>query len=254
MLVGIVTAVFIVLFGLAVGSFLNVCILRIPAGKSIVLGRSHCMSCKMPIKPYDLVPVISYIVLKGKCRNCKATISPRYPAVELLNAALWLSAYLAFGLTAKAFISMAFISALIVASFIDIDTKLIPNKVALCLAVIGALSCAFDASMQFYDYILGVLAAGAPLLIIALATRGGMGGGDVKFAAVSGLTLGWRLSLTALLFAFVIGAVFGLIYMFATGKGRKSQIPFAPFLSVGMLIALFFGNTLVQIYASAFGI
>lgn len=250
----IVTCIAIAVVGLVVGSFLNVCIARIPRGESIVFGRSHCMSCGAPIKPYDLVPVISYIVLRGRCRNCKAKISPRYPTVELLNALMWLAAYFAFGLTAKGLIAMAFLSVLIVISFIDIDTKLIPNGLVLCLAAVGVLACIFDTSMPFYENLLGVLAAGGPLLFIMLVSRGGMGGGDIKFMAAAGLTLGWKLSLVSLFFAFIVGAVFGLIYMLAAGKDKKSQIPFAPFLSVGTVIALFFGETLIQAYTSLLGI
>lgn len=245
-----VTAV--ILLGLVIGSFLNVCIVRIPVGESIVFGRSRCMSCGAAIKPYDLVPVVSYIILRGRCRNCKSRISPRYPAVELLNAALWLCAYFAFGLTARGLVAMVFLSALIVVSFIDIDTKTIPNGPVLFLAAVGALDLIFDCSVPFYENLLGVLAAGGPLFAIMLASRGGMGGGDVKFASAAGLTLGWKLSLVGLFFAFVIGAVFGLIYMCAAHKDGKSQIPFAPFLSAGMLIALFFGSAIIQFYASAF--
>lgn len=241
-----------VILGLIFGSFLNVCIYRIPKKESIVFGHSHCMSCGSNLTPLDLVPVFSFIFLGGKCRHCGARISPRYPVVESLNAALWVCAFFTFGLSFRTITAAAFISGLIVLTFIDIDTKTIPNGVVIYLLAVGAVNCFADTSEPFYWKIIGVFAGGLPLLIIALASRGGMGGGDVKIAAAAGLLLGWKLSLFALLAAFVTGAVFGVIYMAAAKKSGKTQIPFAPFLSAGMLIALFFGNPLINLYLTFF--
>lgn len=210
------------------------------------------MSCGTTLKPADLVPVFSFIFLGGKCRYCGAKISVRYPLVELLNAGLWISALYMFGLSFKVLTTFAFISGLIVISFIDIDTKTIPNGLVIYLLAVGVLNCITDNTSPFYAKLIGVLACGIPLLIIALVSRGGMGDGDVKFAFASGLFLGWQNSLLALFIAFVTGAIFSIIYMLITKRGRKSPIPFAPFLSVGMLLSLFFGDTLLQFYFSLF--
>lgn len=251
--IDIIYGVFAVVFGLVFGSFLNVCIYRIPRGETIVFGRSHCMTCGKTIQARDLVPVISYLWLHGKCRSCGSKISPQYPTVELLNSALWLSAYAAFGVSLKTLAAMAFISGLIVVSFIDINTKLIPNGLVIYIFIIGVLSF-FTDSIPWYEKLIGVAACGAPLLVILLVSRGGMGGGDVKFAAAAGLFLGWRLGLISLFFSFIIGAVFCLVYMRVTRCGRKTQIPFAPFLAAGMSVALFFGNTLIGLYTAAFNL
>lgn len=249
-----ISIIFTILFGLVFGSFLNVCIFRIPRGESIVFGRSHCMSCGKTILSRDLVPVVSFLWLRGRCRNCGAKISSRYPSIELLNALLWLAAFFEFSFSAKGIAAMAFISGLIVISFIDIDTKLIPNGLVIYLLCVGVLTCVFDAGTPVFERLLGVVAAGAPLLLILLVSRGGMGGGDVKFAAAAGLFLGWRLSLLSLFFAFITGATFGLVYLFAAHKDRKTQIPFAPFLAIGMTLSLLFGDRLIAVYTAAFHI
>lgn len=240
------------LFGLLFGSFLNVCIFRIPKGESIVFGRSHCMSCGNTIKSRDLFPVVSYIVLRGRCRNCGAEISTRYPLVEALNAILWVTAAFIFGITPKAIIYMMFISGIIVISFIDRDTNLIPTSLVLYILVIGAVFCFLDNSVPFYDKLIGAAAGGAPLLLILFVSRGGMGFGDFEFAAAAGLLLGWKLILLSLFSAFIIGGIFGAAVLIITHKSGKTRIPFAPFLSSGMLIAALFGNSIINSYMSVF--
>jgi leader peptidase (prepilin peptidase) / N-methyltransferase len=251
-LVYTITAIYIAVFGLVIGSFLNVCIYRIPQGETIVKGRSHCMSCNSTIKARDLIPVFSFLWLRGKCRHCGAKISSRYPAVELINAVLWLLSFLSFGLTPKAFIAMAFLSGLIIISFIDIDTKTIPNSLLIYILAVGIVSCFFNSEMPFYEKLLGIIAGGAPLLLINILSHGNMGWGDILFTSAAGLLLGWRLSLVSLFFAFIIGAIIGIIYMLAAHKDRKSQIPFGPFLALGMITAVFLGNMLINLYLSAF--
>lgn len=243
-----VLVVFTALFGLVFGSFLNVCIFRIPKGESIVFGRSHCMSCNKQIAAYDLIPVLSFIFLRGRCRYCGARLSLRYPLVESLNAALWVAGLFAFGFAPSTIIYMAFLSGLIVISFIDIDTMLIPNGLIIYLFIIGIVLCFFSDGMPFYENILGVVAGGAPLLIIMFASRGGMGGGDAEFAAAAGLLLGWKLSLFALFAAVVLGGIYGAFLLIFKHKSGKTQMPFAPFLAGGMTVALFFGNTLLGYY------
>lgn len=239
---------FTVMFGLVFGSFLNVCIYRIPKNESIVFGRSHCMSCGKQISSFDLIPVASYLILRGKCRNCGARISPRYPAVEVLNAALWAAALLRFGYRPETILYMAFLSGLIVLSLIDIDEKIVPNGMILYFILIGLISCFFRNGLTLWDKLLGVAAAGVPLLLILLISRGGMGGGDVEFAAAAGLLLGWKLSLFALFAAVIMGGIFGAALMIFKHKSGKSEMPFIPFLAGGAAISLFFGTTLLSFY------
>lgn len=249
------TTVFIVtsgIFGLLFGSFLNVCIFRIPKGETIVFGRSHCMSCGAQIKAIDLVPVLSYLVLRGRCRNCGEKISARYPAVEALNAALWAFCAADFGITPKAAAYMMFISGIIVISFIDIDTKLIPTGLIVYILVIGTVFCFFDNAVPFYDKLIGVAAGGVPLLLVLLVSRGGMGLGYVEFAAAAGLLLGWKLILFSLFAALIAGGVFGAAILLAKHKSGKTRIPFSPFLSFGMLTAVLFGNGTINLYLKAF--
>jgi leader peptidase (prepilin peptidase)/N-methyltransferase len=244
--------IFTALFGLAFGSFLNVCIYRLPSGESIVFGRSHCMACGKVIAERDLVPVFSYLVLRGRCRSCGKRISPRYPVIEALNAVLWVAAFLVFGMKTETIVYMAFISGLIVISVIDIDTSLIPNGIVIYLLVVGVLSCFFGGGVPLYEKIIGIAAGGLPLLLIVIASRGGMGGGDVEFAAVAGLLLGWKLAIFALFAAFIIGGLAGAVLMLVARRSGKTHMPFAPFLSLGMLAALFFGNNLIGLYLTAF--
>lgn len=247
-----VAACCVVVLGLVFGSFLNVCIYRIPKSETIVYGRSHCMSCGHELSPLDLIPVFSFIFLGGKCGYCGSKISLRYPLVELLNASLWFFSYLRFGLHLQTIAVFAFVSGLIVLSFIDIDTKTLPNGVIIYLAVVAILNGIADVKAPFYSIIIGAAAFGVPLLLIAIITRGGMGGGDVKFAFAAGLFLGWKLSLFALFSAFITGALFGVIFMIVKKRSGKTQIPFAPFLAVGILAALFWGDSLINLYLSLF--
>ena len=176
----IVSAAAAALAGLLIGSFLNVCIYRIPAGLSVVTGRSHCTACGKAIRPYDLIPVLSFILLKGRCRNCGAPISPCYPLVELLNAGLYLALFCVYGLTPAFVVYALLVSALTVASFIDIEKKLIPDRINLFMICIGIPACFFSSDIPWLYRIFGFFAASLPLFIAMLASRGGMGFGDVK--------------------------------------------------------------------------
>lgn len=240
--------VFAGLLGLLFGSFLNVCIYRIPKKESVVTGASHCMSCGRPIQWYDLFPVLSYLVLRGRCRGCGAKISVRYPIIEALNAALWVMICLRFGLVPESALYCAFVSALIVAAFIDIDTTEVPPALTVFILVLGAAAVVLLRDMPFYERLIGLAAASVPLLLAAVLSKGGMGGGDIKLMAVCGLVLGWRLILLSLLLAVVSGAVYGGILLALRKKGRKSELPLVPFLAGGMLVSLLFGNSVIMGY------
>ena len=247
---GWVYGIYAAVAGLLIGSFLNVCICRIPKKETIVTGRSHCMSCGAPIKWYDLVPVVSFLVLRGRCRSCGRRISPRYPAVELLNAALYLLLYLSRGLTLALLPLAAGVSALIVAGMIDFDTGEIPNGVSIFLLAAGTAALVLDGSVPVAARLLGLLAASVPLLIAAAASRGGMGLGDVKLAGAAGLVAGWQGSLLALLLASVTGAIAACALVLLKKRTFKSSIAFGPFLAAGFIFSILYGAPLLRWYFS----
>jgi leader peptidase (prepilin peptidase)/N-methyltransferase len=248
----IIFAIFVFLFGLLIGSFLNVCIYRIPINKSIVFGRSHCIECSEEIKNYDLIPVISYIILGGKCRNCKFKISIKYPVVELLNAIFYLLLFVFYKFSIDFFIYAILTSILIIISFIDYKNKIIPNILVLLILIIGIFSFFFSHQLFWLDRIIGFFAASMPLILAAIISKGGMGGGDIKLMAVCGLILGWKLILISLFVGCIFGTIYGFISRFKNGSFLKAYIPFGPFLSAAMIFSFFLGNTLLNWYASTF--
>ena len=251
-------------FGALVGSFLNVCILRIPNNDSIVSPPSHCLSCKMAISFYDNVPLISYLILRGRCRACGERISPRYFVVELLTALLALALFDRFGFGFSFFASFVLVAALIVISFIDLDVRIVPDVISLPGIIVGlALSVAgyFLVSGESpivpspVSSVLGILAGGGFLLATAwiyekVTGVEGMGGGDIKLLAMIGAFLGWPSIPITLFFASLVGSVVGIACMVATGAGRRLALPFAPFLCSGALLFIFFGEDLIQFYVS----
>jgi len=251
-------------FGALVGSFLNVCILRIPNGDSIVSPPSHCPSCKTAISFYDNVPLISYLILRRRCRACGERISPRYFAVELLTAVLALALFDRFGFGYSFLVSFVLVGALIVISFIDLDVRIVPDVISLPGIIVGlALSVAgyFLVSGESpivpspVSSVLGILAGGGFLLATAwiyekVTGVEGMGGGDIKLLAMIGAFLGWPSIPITLFFASLVGSVVGIACMVATGAGRRLALPFAPFLCSGALLFIFFGEDLIQFYVS----
>ncbi|QJW45341.1 prepilin peptidase [bacterium BFN5] len=258
--------IFAILTGFIIGSFLNVCIYRLPFSQSIINYPSHCLSCNSRLKPFDLIPILSYFILHGQCRYCDTPISFRYPAVELLTGILFLFCFNEFGLGPELFKALILTSFLIVITFIDYDHQLILDKVVIWLAGTGVVINLFinyvnilanyaGINMFFYvehismaDMLLGALLGGGLLLIIAVASRGGMGGGDIKFAAALGLWLGWQYTLMTLLLAFILGGVLGVIILALKIRGRKDVIPFGPFIAIGAWISLLYGVDLLKLY------
>lgn len=242
----------VIVVGLCIGSFLNVCIYRLPAGESIVTGRSHCTACGTAIKPYDLVPVLSYVILRGRCKSCGAKISARYPLVELLNAAAYTAIYLIYGFHPEFFLYAAFCSALIVDTFIDIDTRTIFDRINLLIIIIGVFACFFSHNISVTDRVIGFFAVSLPLFIAMIVSKGGMGFGDVKLFAAAGLVLGYRLTLFSLLTACVIASVYGIIFIRVKGKNLKTAIQFGPFIAIGCFLSLLCGNQIIHAYLSMF--
>ena len=238
--------------GLLVGSFLNVVIYRLPRGESLVTPGSHCPSCGTPVKPYDNIPVISWLVLRGRCRSCAAPISPRYPLVEALTGAAFVGVALTRGVNDDLAVWLPFAAMLIAVAGIDLDHRIIPNKILLPAAIWGlAATIAFRPDNVDDALIAGGIAFGA-LLLAALAYPAGMGMGDVKLAGVMGIYLGSSVA-PAMLVAFITGSLVGLLIIAREGRdARKKGVPFGPFLAVGGLVGIFAGPELVDVYVDHF--
>ncbi len=251
-----VAAIISLLFGLIIGSFLNVCIYRIPRELSIVSPASSCPNCKTPIRPWDNIPVISYLILAGKCRKCGEKISLRYPSVELLNGLMYLAVLYRFGLGWHLPLLYALVSSLIVITFIDLDFQIIPDAITLPGMIIGLAVSHFIMPDPFATYsllgfvnsVIGLLAGGVTFYLIAILSRGGMGGGDVKMMAMVGSFMGWKGVFLTTLVGSLTGSLIGIVLIVFKGKGRKTKIPFGPFLALGSLVALFFGRMIVDWY------
>jgi leader peptidase (prepilin peptidase)/N-methyltransferase len=250
------------LFGAMVGSFLNVCIARIPNDESIVHPPSHCPRCQAPIPFYYNIPLLSYVLLRARCFSCKASISPRYFIVELLTALLAVMLYSWFGLSYTFFVSFVFAAALIVISFIDLDVRIVPDVISLPGIVVGLMfsvigyfvfADSFDILPTPLSSLIGILVGGGFLLATAWAYEkftgvDGMGGGDIKLLAMIGAFLGWPSVPVTLFVASILGSVIGIGLMVATGAGRRLALPFAPFLCSGALAYLFYGSQLIGFY------
>ena len=263
------------LFGLVFGSFANVVIWRFPRGESLSAPASHCPRCSIPIAPYDNIPVVSWLLLGGKCRSCKEPISARYPLVEVLSAVLWLLAGVTFGATTRVVFAVALFYLLMILSFIDLDHLRLPNKLVLILAVIGLIGVALSVltGTQVLPFMgempvgaltdpiitaaLGVLLGAGPIFLLAwayraLRGRSGLGMGDVKLLAVLGIYEGPYV-LLALMVGSILGVVFGLLGTKGEDK-LKRQIPFGPFLAVGAIVAATVGPSLWIWYLGLAGV
>jgi leader peptidase (prepilin peptidase)/N-methyltransferase len=249
--------IFVFMIGIVIGSFLNVCIYRVPLGVSIAKGRSACPQCGATLTAPDLVPVLSYLALRGKCRHCGARISPIYPVVEGATGVLFLLLYLKTGLSWDLPVYAALVSLLIAIAFVDYKHMIIPNGFVIAGLIIGiiklAVSIFTDAFGSWTLYAIGFAAGALPLLLVMLfcaliLKKEAVGGGDIKLMAFAGLILGWQLVIPAYLIGIITGAVAGLVLMAAGKKQRGDEIPFGPFLCFGILVSVFFGNELILWY------
>jgi leader peptidase (prepilin peptidase) / N-methyltransferase len=235
-------------FGLIVGSFCNVVIYRLPQGKSIVTPGSQCRSCANPIRPWDNIPLLSYVLLRGRCRSCKEAISARYPAIELASGVLYVLLWckLGFGLP---FVSYGLLtSILLVVALIDLDHKIIPNIITLPgLAMALGLSL-WALPITPLTSLLGLLIGGSLFYLIALVSQGGMGGGDIKLIAMIGAFLGWQGALFTIFAGALLGSLVGVMLMLLGRKGRKDKVPFGPFLSCGAILFILSGDDLIRWY------
>ena len=236
------------IFGLVFGSFFNVVGLRVPKKESIVHPPSHCTNCERRLTAIDLLPVLSYVLLRGKCRTCKATVSPIYPFMELLTGILFALAYVHFGITAEFFVALLFISMLVCITVSDIAYMLIPNKILLFFLPLLVVGRIFSPLTPWWDSLLGAVIGFGVLYIVALLSRGGMGGGDIKLFFVLGIVLGTLKTLLTLAFASAIGLVIGIIVLRITKKGRKTPVPFGPSIALAAIILYFYGEHIITWY------
>jgi leader peptidase (prepilin peptidase) / N-methyltransferase len=240
------------LAGALIGSFLNVVIWRVPRGESLLTPPSHCPGCERPIAPYDNVPVVSWLVLRGRCRHCGAPISARYPLVELLTAAAFAGVVATRGLDADLVLELPFVACLIALAGIDLDHRILPNKIVYPLAVYGLAATLLVDRADTLEHVVAGAGAFAFLLVAALAYPAGMGMGDVKLAGAMGLFLGVSI-LPAMLVAFLSGTVVGVAIMAREGvAARKKAVPFGVFLALGGIVGVLAGPELVDLYRTTF--
>ena len=238
--------------GLCVGSFLNVVIARLPAGRSIVTPPSACPGCASPIAWYDNVPVLSFLLLRARCRQCRVAISWRYPLVELATAGLFALAAARTGFDARLLPALVLCAALVAITGIDLDHQIIPDAITLPGVAFGFAASLLVGQPHWLESLIGILLGGGLFFVIIVVSRGGMGGGDMKLGAMLGAFLGWRMTLVAIMIAVLIGGVVA-IGLLATGRrGRKQPVPFGPFLAIGGLTALFWGESLLRWYLGVF--
>ena len=246
-------ATYAFIFGACIGSFLNVCIYRIPEGKSIIHPPSACPHCGYRIRFYDNIPIISYLLLRGRCRQCQTHIPIRYPMVEAITGLAALGAFLKFGPTLAAGIYFLFIAVLLVITFIDIDHQIIPDILSVTgIPLFFALGFLIPA-IAWQDALIGILAGGGILYAVAagyqlLTGRDGMGGGDIKLLAMIGALIGWQGILFTIFFSSVSGTLIGLLLTMPAGRSMKSRLPFGPFLAAGAVAYVFFGPEVIHWY------
>jgi len=245
--------------GAIIGSFLNVCIFRLPSGSSLISPGSSCPYCSAKIRFFDNIPVISYIILFGKCRRCARRISIVYPVVEIMMSFFAYTLYLKYGITVKTLLLFVLISALVVVSFIDLKHYIIPDSISIPGVIVGFLTSFIQgAAVHPLESISGLLLGGFSLLFIGLiyeklTGREGIGGGDIKLLAMIGAFLGYKNVLLILFLSSVVGAVIGVLLMiFVRDRSRHSLIPFGPFLSFAAVVAVYYGEEIISSYLQLF--
>jgi len=245
-----INAILIFILGLIVGSFSNVCIYRIPRNESMVYPASHCPKCRSSIKPIDNIPLLSYILLKGKCRNCGSKIPIQYPVVESLTGIIYIFIFLIYGLTLQSLIYIILSSALIIIAFIDLSEQIVPDIISLPGIVIGLILSFFVPYISFINSVLGVVVGGGIILVIGLVgsvifKKEAMGGGDVKLAAMIGAFLGWKYTIISLFLGFFLGALVGIFLILSKIKSKEDMVPFGPFIALGSFITLLWGEKIL---------
>lgn len=244
-------AVFSFLFGITIGSFLNVCIYRIPAGLSVAEGRSFCPCCKKQLKSLDMIPIVSFLLLRGKCRFCKHPISVQYPLVELASGLLFLLAFFVFGPQVKTVFVSLFFVLLLTIGIIDQKTGFIYDRMNLAVLVLAVIFILCTPGESMLSHLLGALVLSVPLLLLAVLLHG-FGGGDIKLAFCAGLFLGFRLMLMATFLSVVSCGLYSILLLCRNKASGKTELPFGPFLAFGMIASMVIGNPILLWYSSFF--
>ncbi len=258
----IILLIYVAVVGAVIGSFLNVCIYRIPKAESIAFPPSHCGSCGKRLKAVDLIPLFSWLFLRGKCRHCRSKISPRYAVVEALTGLTFMLLYNKYGFSLDLLASAFIMSILIAVFFIDIDHRIIPDELVVTGLVAGVMIVVFNAFFpmkimgggQWWEPLLGMFVGSVTLMIVGLIgmliykTDDAMGGGDIKIFAPIGIFLGWKMTFVALLLSIILAGVISLILVIVKVKDRKSTIPFGPFIVMGTLITYLYGWDILKWY------
>lgn len=240
------------IFGLVFGSFFNVVGLRIPKKESIVYPNSHCTKCNHELSWFENIPVLSYIFLRGKCRNCKSKISPIYPVMELITGILYALAYAQLGMQVELVAGILLVSLLVIITVSDLAYMIIPDKVLLFFLVCIVILRVFEPLDPWWDAALAAVVGFGILYLLAVVSKGGMGGGDIKLFFVLGLFLGTKATLMTLFLASVIGAVFGLVQIIIKGYEKRRPIPFGPFIAIGAIISYFYTDAIINWYIGTF--
>ena len=234
------------IFGLLIGSFANVCIYRLPKKESVVSPVSYCTACLVPIRPLDNIPIISYLVLRGRCRDCNNNISVIYPVIEIITALLLLAGFFKFGLTFDFLVYFVLAPTLVIITVVDIKHQIIPDVITLPGLALGLAAGSY--SIGYANSCMGFLLGCGLFYLLAVLSNGGMGGGDIKYIAAAGAFVGWQKVLLIIFIGAVLGTFVGLFQIGVQKKTRKNIIPFGPFLAVATLITLFHGNLLIKLY------
>ncbi|WP_342664263.1 prepilin peptidase [Aneurinibacillus terranovensis] len=237
------------LLGLIFGSFFNVVGLRVPQKESIIYPPSHCPKCAAQLKPRDLIPLLSYFINRGKCRVCAASISPIYPVMEAVTGILFTGVYFLYGFSWETLMALLFVSLLVIVTVSDLAYRLIPDKVVFPFwGLFLVLRFFIHPNETYVAHLIGMALGFILFYLIAVVSRGGMGGGDIKLFAVVGLYLGYPLLLLTILLSTLLGTFYGILVMIFKGAGRKTEVPFGPFIALGSILAMFRGYAIIEWY------
>lgn len=247
-LINLILFCIVFVYGLCIGSFINVVIYRVPKGIPIAKGRSYCPKCNKKIKNYDLIPILSYILLKGKCRNCKETISMRYPLIELFTGIIAIITFIIKGFSLEAVIIFIVAAILIAIAIIDFDTMTIPDELIITIIPLALLIVYLQNGISINSRIIAFFEISIPMLMLNYFVQDSFGGGDIKLISVCGIILGWENTLLAMFIAILIGGFYA-IYLLVSRKSKKgSYIAFGPYICIGVYIAMIYGNEIINIY------
>lgn len=244
--------IYLFVLGAILGSFYNVVGLRVPAGKSIITPRSHCPACERTLTWQELIPIFSYLFQKGKCKFCRTEISPIYPIVEGITASLFTISPILVGWSKELPVALALISLLIIITITDLTTMLIPDKILLVFFILFIILRTISPLTPWWDSLLGAFVGFIILLLLAVVSKGGMGGGDIKLFGVIGIVLGFYHVILTLFLSSFIGAIIGVTRLIRKEATRKTAIPFGPFIAIGATISYFFGNDIINFYIHLF--